>query len=100
MSGFFSFLWSQTKIRGEVFEEATYEPIIRRQRHYWRDKEGGLRMGCSFELTTNQKLPFTLYNFLFGFCGLKVMRSLIPKHKIRINMADQSITVAEVEVVG
>ena len=93
-------LWSQTKIRGEVFEEATGEPIIGANVIIEGTTEGVVsEWDGSFELTTNQKLPFTLTISYLGFVT-QSYEVTDPKHKIRINMADQSVTVAEVEVVG
>ena len=93
-------LWSQMKIKGEVYEEATGEPIIGANVIIEGTTEGAVtEWDGSFEISTQQKLPLTLSISYLGFVT-QTYEVTDPKQKIRINLADQSITVAEVEVVG
>ena len=91
---------AQVKIKGEVFEEATGEPIIGANVIIEGTTEGVVtEWDGSFELNTSQKFPFTITVSYLGYVTQSIEVS-DAKQKIKFNLADQSITVAEVEVVG
>ncbi|MBK8700143.1 MAG: TonB-dependent receptor [Saprospiraceae bacterium] len=93
-------LGAQIKIRGEVFEEATGEPIIGANVIIEGTTEGVVtEWDGSFEIQTNKPLPFNLVVSYLGF-NTDTLAVTDARQRIKINLSEQSITVAEVEVVG
>jgi iron complex outermembrane recepter protein len=98
--GGINFMVSQTKVKGEVFEESNGQPIIGATIIVEGTTDGANSdWDGSFEFTTNAKLPFNLVITYLGYTTLTVPFN-DSDVKLKINMAEETLAIAAVEVVG
>jgi iron complex outermembrane recepter protein len=93
-------LCGQTKVRGEVFEAISGQPIIGATVLIEGTTEGAVtEWDGSFEIATDRTPPFNLVVSYLGFNTITIPYS-DTKNKLKINLEEETIQVTTVEVVG
>lgn len=98
--GFTTTLSAQTVIRGDVSDESSGEPLISANVFIKGTTEGVVTdIDGSFELRTNQPLPFTV---VFSYTGYteKEQEVTAADERIKMKLGENSITISTVEVKG
>jgi iron complex outermembrane recepter protein len=93
-------MFAQNKIKGEVIEEATGEPVIGAQVVVEGTTEGAVTdWDGSFEISTSKTAPLNLIVSYLGYGDQTVPVADIST-KVKVTLKEETVTIAEVEVVG
>ena len=93
-------IFCQTKIKGDVIEKETGEPLIGANVVIEASGEGAAtEWDGSFEFETNQALPVTLTISYLGYVTF-TQQVTETNTRLKIALEEESITIAQVEVVG
>lgn len=93
-------IFCQTKIKGDVIEKETGEPLIGANVALEASGEGAVSdWDGSFEFETSQPLPITLTISYLGYVT-QTVEVADGKVRLKISLEEEAITITQVEVVG
>lgn len=93
-------IFCQTKIKGDVIEKETGEPLIGANVALEASGEGAVSdWDGSFEFETSQPLPIVLTISYLGYVT-QTVEVTDGKERLKISLEEEAITITQVEVVG